>query len=191
MAKKKASGKKTEPPVVESGLTPKQELFVREYLIDKNGTQAAIRAGYSEKCAGQQAFENLSKPEIVAAIDRAIAAQYKRLDITADRILAEYMLIATVDIADAYDESGNLLPIRKMPEQIRRAIAAVEVDELFDGYGDDRTQIGVTKKLKLIDKKGALDALAKNLGLLKDVRDVNVKGKLTLEQLLAASQEDE
>lgn len=49
-------------------MTPKQERFVREYLVDLNATQAAIRAGYSEKTAHAIGHENLSKPEIAAAI---------------------------------------------------------------------------------------------------------------------------
>lgn len=50
------------------GLTPKQQRFVDEYLIDLNATQAAIRAGYSEKTAKQMGSENLSKPDVAAAI---------------------------------------------------------------------------------------------------------------------------
>lgn len=50
------------------GLTPKQQRFVDEYLIDLNATQAAIRAGYSQKTAGAIGSENLTKPEIAAAI---------------------------------------------------------------------------------------------------------------------------
>lgn len=49
--------------------TPKQAAFIREYLIDKNGAQAAIRAGYSAKTAASIAEENLRKPDIRAAID--------------------------------------------------------------------------------------------------------------------------
>lgn len=51
-------------------LTDKQQLFVTEYLVDFCGTQAAIRAGYSEKTAGSQAFDLLKKPEIREAIDK-------------------------------------------------------------------------------------------------------------------------
>ena len=54
-------------------LSQKQQLFIEEYLIDLNGTQAAIRAGYNPNTARQIAAENLTKPYIRKAIDKAIA----------------------------------------------------------------------------------------------------------------------
>src|SRR5690348_3923795 len=59
--------------VDDDGLTPKQGLFVNEYLIDLNGTQAAIRAGYSERSAASQADQNLLVPAVRRAIDEALA----------------------------------------------------------------------------------------------------------------------
>ena len=53
-------------------LTPKQQLFVAEYLVDLNATQAAVRAGYSEKTAYSVGHENLKKPEVAAAIQEAM-----------------------------------------------------------------------------------------------------------------------
>ncbi len=52
-------------------LTPKQARFVEEYLIDLNATQAAIRAGYSAKTARAMGCENLTKPDIQAAVTEA------------------------------------------------------------------------------------------------------------------------
>ena len=68
-------------------MTPKQEAFVREYLIDLNATQAAIRAGYSEKTAGSIGEENLKKPEIANAVKEAMGARAERTEITADYVL--------------------------------------------------------------------------------------------------------
>lgn len=68
-------------------MTPKQEAFVREYLIDLNATQAAIRAGYSEKTAGSIGEENLRKPEIANAVKEAMGARAERTEITADYVL--------------------------------------------------------------------------------------------------------
>lgn len=53
-------------------MTNKQEMFIKEYLVDLNATQAAIRAGYSEKTAKDIACENLAKPYIKEAIEKAI-----------------------------------------------------------------------------------------------------------------------
>ena len=68
-------------------LSTKQRRFVEEYLVDLNGTQAAIRAGYSPRTARQIASENLSKPDIADAIAEAQAARSQRTQITADRVL--------------------------------------------------------------------------------------------------------
>jgi len=68
-------------------MTPKQEAFVREYLVDMNATQAAIRAGYSRRTAHAIGHENLTKPEIAAAIEAATIERAKRTEITADYVL--------------------------------------------------------------------------------------------------------
>jgi len=64
-----------------ANLTPKQQRFVEEYLIDLNATQAAIRAGYSEKTAYSVGHENLKKPEIQKAIEEA-QGKYQKSKIT-------------------------------------------------------------------------------------------------------------
>lgn len=68
-------------------MTPKQQRFVDEYLIDLNATQAAIRAGYSEKTARQVGAENLSKPDIADAIEAQAQARSQRTKIDADMVL--------------------------------------------------------------------------------------------------------
>src|SRR5271166_5586839 len=65
-------------------LTPKQARFVQEYLIDLNAAQAAIRAGYSAKTARVIGHENLTKPDIAAAIEKAKAKRAERTELTSD-----------------------------------------------------------------------------------------------------------
>lgn len=78
-------------------MEPRQERFVQEYLVDLNATQAAIRAGYSEKSARQMGAENLSKPSIQAAIAQAQQERAERTGITADRALREAWNVAIAD----------------------------------------------------------------------------------------------
>lgn len=87
-----------------AALTPKQLQFCREYILDLNGTQAAIRAGYSERAARQIATENLSKPSIQAEIARLRAGREQRLEITAERVLEELAYLA---FADPETEEGR------------------------------------------------------------------------------------
>ena len=68
-------------------LTAKQSLFIKEYLVDLNATQAAIRAGYSENTAKETGYENLTKPYIKEAIDKAIAKRSQNAEITADMVI--------------------------------------------------------------------------------------------------------
>lgn len=78
-------------------LTPRQAAFVREYLIDLNATQAAIRAGYSEKTAGRTAHENLKKPEIAQAIQEAQTERAERLELTQDDVVRGLHKEATLE----------------------------------------------------------------------------------------------
>ncbi len=68
-------------------LTPKQQLFVAEYLVDLNATKAAVRAGYSKKTAYSVGHENLKKPEVAAAIQEAMEARSERTKADQDWIV--------------------------------------------------------------------------------------------------------
>ena len=84
----------------EKRMTAKQERFVDEYLADLNATQAAIRAGYSEKTARAMGHENLTKPDIEEAIAEALKARRQRTEITQDRVLEELAVLAFAPITD-------------------------------------------------------------------------------------------
>ena len=81
-------------------MTKKQKRFIEEYLIDLNATQAAIRAGYSPKTAKDIGCENLAKPNISDAIDKAMAERSRRTGINQDRILLELARIGLAKITD-------------------------------------------------------------------------------------------
>lgn len=153
------------PIPAEKPLNRKQECFVREYLVDFNATQAMIRAGYSRKTANQQGSDLLAKPYIQAAIERLKQDRFKRLDITADRVLQEYTRIAYLDPKSLFDDRGQMLEIRMMPEDARRAIAGVEYQEIYDKDGENTGRI---HKIKIASKIAALDMLAKHLGLVNE-----------------------
>lgn len=102
-------------------LTPKQERFVSEYLIDLNATQAAIRAGYSEKTARQVASENLSKPDIADAIAEAqgriaekaewsAADRLRMLASIAEAAIKKDPRVAVYAIAEANKMQGSHAP---------------------------------------------------------------------------------
>lgn len=93
-------------------LTPKQTLFIQEYLIDLNATQSAIRAGYSKKTAFSIGVENLKKPLIATAIR---LAQYKlanKLELTAESVLTDIKEIGNE--ARLAEKHGDALKSREL-----------------------------------------------------------------------------
>ena len=107
----------------------------------------------------------------------------------AARILEELSYVALADIRQAFDESGNLLPVHELPEHIARAISGIEVTEEFAGRGDLRVKTGTTKKVRFVEKNRALELAAKILGMLIEKREITKE--LTLEELLVQGERDE
>lgn len=153
----------------------RQQTFVLEYLKDLNATQAAIRAGYSQKTAGQMGERLLKNVEIAQAVGAKAEKKLDKLEVTTDRIIAEYAKIAFVDMREVVKVAAQAVSIEdsiNWPEHVAGAVA--EVSEGKDGL-----------KIKMHSKVAALDALAKINALYKDTKEVNVN--VTLEQLVSAS----
>jgi phage terminase small subunit len=150
-------------------ISSKQERFVAEYLIDLNATQAAIRAGYSEKTAGSQAFDLLKKPEIQVAVAAAQQERARRTDITADRVLREYAKLAFLDPRQFFDADGRLIDVVNLPADVAAALAGMDVTTERTGEDEDGKPLyGQVRKIKFVDKKGALDSIARHLGMFTD-----------------------
>lgn len=164
-------------------LTARQQRFVAEYLIDLNATQAAIRAGYSKRTAGSIGEENLKKPEIAAAVAEAQAARAERTAVKQDDVLRELARIALCDISAAFDDAGNLKPLKDIPADVRRAIAGVETRL----EGNDEEGFATVTKVKFWDKPKSLELIGRHLKMFTD--KVEISGKLTLAQLVQAATE--
>lgn len=145
-------------------LRDKQAAFVREYLVDKNATQAAIRAGYSPRTAASIGEENLRKPEIRAAIDAGLADLASRVGITAERVLRERARLAFFDPRKLLDAEGNPKPMHELDDDTAAAIAGVEVVEMKGG-AEIPGVLSLVKKYRLAVKDTSLAALEKHLGL--------------------------
>lgn len=152
-----------------------RSLFVDEYMIDRNGTEAAKRAGYAPKSAGVTACQLLKDPKICAEINKRSAEQSQRLRITADRVMQEYEALALLDPLDLFRPDGSMKPLAEIPEAARRAIGGLELRELADLETPNGPVSVTLRKVKLIDKRGALDSIAKILGMMRDKVDVTIK----------------
>ena len=139
-------------------LTPKQQLFVSEYLIDLNGTQAAIRAGYSHKTANEQSARLLANVSIRHAVDTAMAARSARTGVTQDRVVRELARIAFVDPTKIVDFRTGLVNA-EITDDDRAARAGVKIKD-----GLEFTE----REVKLADKLKALELLGRHLNRFTD-----------------------
>ncbi|MFA6051549.1 MAG: terminase small subunit [Methylobacter sp.] len=150
-------------------LNERQLKFVDEYLIDLNAAKAAIRAGYSERSARSIGQENLTKPDIQKAIQERLEARSKRTEISQDRVLLEIARLAFNDPRRAYDENGNLLPVKDWPDEVAAAIKSVKITELKDEDEDGNiVVVGTTNEVSFWDKGKQLELAARHLGMLND-----------------------
>jgi len=147
-------------------LTEKQKVFVAEYHVDLNGTQAAIRAGYSPKTAEVIANQLLKKTWVSEAIKKQMEERLHRVGVTSERVLTKMAHLAFADLPKIYGPENTLLPVKDFPDEIVPAIASIKTTELFEGRGADRRLVGYTKEVRLWDPNPALTIMAKHLGLI-------------------------
>ncbi|MCP5004278.1 MAG: terminase small subunit [Planctomycetes bacterium] len=148
-------------------LTNKQKRFVEEYLIDLNATQAAIRAGYSEKTAPQEASRLLTNVKIQSKVAEAQVNRSKRTEITQDRVLQELARIGFSDLRNVITPGGHLLNTQDWDDDTAASIASIEVVTNAKGEKDEDgcSVVEYTHKIKVWDKNSALEKIAKHLGM--------------------------
>lgn len=151
-------------------LTAKQSLFCREYLIDLNATQAAIRAKYSKKTARQIGADNLSKVVIQSELSRLNKNRFKKIENKGEKVIQELEALAHSSINDIAetkeyeekDKDGKVTAIKKYTE-IR------PLDEMKNTGAISSIKQGKHGiEVKMWDKNKSLEALAKHHNLFKD-----------------------
>ncbi|HBO2301167.1 TPA: terminase small subunit [Pseudomonas aeruginosa] len=176
-------------------LTKKQRLFVDEYLIDLNATQAAIRAGYSTRRATEIGYQLLQRPEVAQAIQAAMAERSKRTEVEADYVIRRLREIDEMDVLDILEDDGSFRSIRDWPKAWRQFLSGIEIAELFEGRGDDRRIAGVLRKVKWPDKLRNLELLSRHVGTESAALDLELKrldvAKKRAELKLLESPDDE
>ncbi|MFR0040548.1 MAG: terminase small subunit [Lachnospira sp.] len=182
-------------------LTDKQKRFCDEYLIDLNATQAAIRAGYSEKTAYRTGADNLRKPQIEEYIAKRQKELSRSTEITQERVIKELALIAFSNNADyahvvekkmQVEEGGALVDVLDKDGKpvMYRTVEPVLTEELTE---EQKRALAVIKKgrdgleVKSCDKVKALELLGKHLGIFTDKIEANVNDttRSELQELLA------
>lgn len=159
-------------------LTPKQGVFIAEYLVDGNGTRAAIAAGCPAASAPVTAARWLKNAKVSMAIAAAHARRVEKLDVTAARTLGELAKLSYFDPGRLFDTSGKLLPVHLLDEVTRAAVESVEIDP----------DTGRIKKIVMAKKGQNLERLGRYLKLFTD--RIEHDGRVTLEQLVCGKRDD-
>lgn len=176
-------------------LTAKMKRFAEEYIVDLNATQAAIRAGYSKKTAKSIGQENLTKPDLRGYIQKLMDERSSRTQITADRVLEEYAKIGFSNITDYLKISTRERTIvldgpdgLTFDKDMMQGVDFYNTDEIDNDKMKAVAEIKQTKEgiaLKLHDKKGALDSIARHLGMFKDKVEIDANVKYKLEDFFS------
>lgn len=164
--KKKAAEKK------EKGLTVKQERYVQNLF-----------KGMSQREAYKQAYDCVNMSDSVIDVKASelssvgkIAVRLKQLQdelknknmVTVERVLAEYAKLGFFDPRNLFHADGKPKDITELDDETAAALAGLDVQEVYEGFGEDRQFVGYVKKYKLSDKKSALDSMARYLGMFVD-----------------------
>lgn len=155
-------------------LTAKQAAFVAEYLIDLNATQAAIRAGYSKKTANEQASRLLANVNVAAAVTKAKVKRQARTEITQDSVVRELAKLGFADIRKAVNWGSKPSPTDD-PSAREYPVELVSSEEMDDDTAAAVSEVALTAqgvKIKMHDKRAALESLLRHLGGLGEDEDV-------------------
>ena len=171
------------------GNNPKQSAFCREYVLDYNGTQAAIRAGYSKRTAYSQSFDLLKKPEIQKEIQSLESRIENKVLITKEKILRELSMIGFANMADHVtidDTTGcvQAVGIDSLPVGASRAIKKVKERRIIKSTAKGDEVLESTFEFELHDKQQALVNMGKELGMFKERHEVGLD-EASIEAILA------
>lgn len=143
-------------------LTDKQDMFCREYLIDLNATQAAIRAGYSAKTANRIAAKLLSKVDIHNRIAELKSKRNEDVGIDADYVLRRLVEIDQMDVMDILNDDGSLKAINLWPRSWRTTLTGLDISTTIQNFDEESAET-ILKKIKWPDKVKNLELLGKHV----------------------------
>ena len=166
-------------------MTPKQEMFCREFLIDLNGTQAAIRAGYSAKTANRIATENLSKPDIKRCIEELKQQRQEVIGVDASYVLQRLIDIDQMDARDILNDDGSVKPIYDWPDVWRQSISGVDLMEISNSENVAAT----LKKIKWPDKIKNLELLGRHVSVAAFKDRLELSGNVGLAERMKKARE--
>lgn len=169
----------------QSKLTPRQAAFVAEYLIDLNGTQAAIRAGYAATSAAETASELLRLSKVEEAVSRGQAQREQRINIKQDDVLHEMSLLAMSRI-DHYmmTDEGQVALAEGAPDGAMAAVQSIKrKTKIFRDREGNETHREYDVELRLWDKPNPLKLTGRHVGLYPNKVEVTGKDGAPIETI--------
>ncbi len=158
-------------------INEKRKRFCEEYIKDLNGKEAAIRAGYSERTAKQEAYKLLNIDEVSDYVAKLQSKVAKRNEITIDELIQDLAEIKNINIVDLYDNDGSLLDLNSLPSEFTKCIQ--EITQIKSSWGKEGENEKATTKVKFYSRLEAIEKLAKHLGFYeKDNRQSKPEIKL-------------
>jgi len=167
-------------------LNGKREMFCKEFLVDLDSTQAAIRAGYSKRTARTIGNKLLTNSDIQDRIDVLKSQRADEVNIDADYVLKRLLEIDSLSIADILDDNNNLLPIKEWPKAWQTSVSVIDFTKLkstedFDSF---------LKKVKMPDKQKNLELLGKYIDVLALKERPEITGKDGAELVINVASSD-
>jgi phage terminase small subunit len=147
-------------------VTPKQQRFVAEYLVDLNAAAAAVRAGYSKRSAMQLGSRLLQDRAVSAAISKGKASQLKAAGLSAEKVLEAIRRPIEADIRKMFDEDGNVRPLHELGPEEASLIIGHEVIIKNAKAGDKHTD--EVLRVRLVDRAKYVEMAAKHFALLTE-----------------------
>ncbi|TAL78725.1 MAG: terminase small subunit [Bacteroidetes bacterium] len=170
------------------GLTIKQEKYAQNLfkgMTQREAYKDAYNAeGMSDKCIDEEACILAANPKVSQRIEKLTNDLQLRNMVTIENVVSEYAKLGFFDPRKLFNEDGRPKDITELDDETAAALAGLDVQEVYEGTGEDRRFIGYTKKYKLTDKKAALDSMAKYLGMFTDKSEVTGNVTVNFEQSL-------
>lgn len=145
-------------------LSPRQKAFCHQYVIDFNGSAAAIRAGYSEKTAREQAHDLLTRPHIKEFVKILQDELAKKAGVTAEEIVMELKKCGFSNIQDFIEDGNIIVDLKQIPRDKAAAVESIKILETIT-IVDKKPQKRISTTFKLADKISALEKLGRHVGI--------------------------
>jgi phage terminase small subunit len=155
-------------------LSPKEQVFIREYLALGNATKAAAAAGYAKASAGVTGSKLLKKAKVAEELANLRGKLLDKLEISAERVLHGLAELAFFDPRKMFNEDGSLKKITELDAMTVRALTGFNIEKLFRHYGKGNSEeIGTVSKIRFTDRGLNLERLGRHFKMFTDKVEVN------------------